>query len=54
MIAPSQEEAFEIFDELVENFYNNLWVMGFTTPPIQPVIVKNGFRNVPDGGSACA
>jgi peptide/nickel transport system substrate-binding protein len=49
LTAPSQDEAFEIFDELVENFYNNLWVMGFTTPPIQPVIVKNSFRNVPDG-----
>jgi peptide/nickel transport system substrate-binding protein len=43
------EEAYDTFDELMDIFYDNLWTMGFTTPPVQPVIVKNDFRNVPDG-----
>jgi peptide/nickel transport system substrate-binding protein len=49
LTAPTMEEAYAIFDELLDVFYDNLWAMGFTTPPIQPVIVKNSFRNVPDG-----
>ena len=49
MASPTVQDAFDAFDELMDNFYDNLWTMGFTTPPIQPVIVKNNFRNVPDG-----
>jgi peptide/nickel transport system substrate-binding protein len=47
--AATVDESIQAFDELLDNFYNNLWTMGFTTPPVQPVIVKNDFRNVPDG-----
>jgi peptide/nickel transport system substrate-binding protein len=50
--AGTQKEAVELFNDCLDLFYDNLWTMGFTTPPIQPVIVKNDFRNVPEDALA--
>ncbi|NLS77190.1 MAG: ABC transporter substrate-binding protein [Chloroflexi bacterium] len=44
----SLKEAYEKFNAVLDIFYDNLWTLGVTTPPVQPVIVKNKFRNVPN------
>ena len=45
------EEAQRVlFRQILELNMENLWQIGVTTAPPQPVIVKNYFRNVPEDG----
>lgn len=47
MQAISEEEQIGIFDEILEIAAENLWSISIATPPPQPVLVKDGLRNVP-------
>ncbi|MDE0629983.1 MAG: ABC transporter substrate-binding protein [Caldilineaceae bacterium] len=44
------ETQHALFREILELNMENLWQIGVTTAPPQPVIVKNYFRNVPEDG----
>jgi peptide/nickel transport system substrate-binding protein len=44
----TQEEHVQLFHQILEIAMDNMWTIGVCTPPIQPVIVKNNFRNVPE------
>lgn len=46
--APTIEEQARIFDEVFEIAAEHLWTINIGTPPPQLVIVRNGFRNVPE------
>ena len=46
------EEQKKLFRQILELNKENLWVIGICTPPPQPVIVKNDFRNVPEHGAS--
>jgi len=46
------EEQKKLFRQILEMNKENLWVIGICTPPPQPVIVKNDFRNVPEHGAS--
>lgn len=41
------ERQAEVFRGVLDIAADNLWTISLTTPPPQPVIVKEGFRNVP-------
>ena len=45
--AMNREEQREIFNKLFDIAAENLWTINITTPPPHPVVVKNGFKNVP-------
>jgi len=47
MQAISEEEQIRIFNEILEIAAENLWSISIATPPPQPVLVKDGLRNVP-------
>ena len=48
----TQEEHVQLFHQILEIAMDNMWTIGICTPPIQPVIVKNNFRNGPKKPSA--
>ena len=45
--ATNREEQRKIFNKLFDIAAENLWTINITTPPPHPVVVKNGFKNVP-------
>lgn len=47
MQAISEVERKRLFDEILEIAAENLWSISIATPPPQPVLVKDGLRNVP-------
>ncbi|MBV7334578.1 hypothetical protein KFU94_41340 [Chloroflexi bacterium TSY] len=47
-IAVDEEEQRRLFREILELNKENLWMIGLTTSPPTPVVVKNNFRNVPE------
>ena len=44
------EKQKQLFRQIMEIAKENLWVIGISSIPQQPVIVKNNFRNVPEDG----
>jgi peptide/nickel transport system substrate-binding protein len=48
-ITPDAEKQKELFQEIVSLHKKNLWCIGTVGELPQPVVVKNGFMNVPDG-----
>ena len=45
--APSQEEQKRIFNEALDLAAENVWTINIAAPPPQPIVVKEGFKNVP-------
>jgi len=46
--APTLDEQRRIFKEALDIAAENLWTINISSPPPQLVVVKRGFRNVPD------
>ena len=47
-VATTEEKQVRLFRQILELNKENLWMLGVSTPPPVPVIVKNNFRNVPE------
>ncbi len=45
--APAETERVEIIRQLTDLAAEQIWTIGISSPPPVPVVVKNGFRNVP-------
>lgn len=46
-VAPTEAERIKLFREIFELNARNTWSISLATSPPQPVVVKDGFRNVP-------
>lgn len=46
-VAPSREKRIELFSEIFDLNAKNVWTISVATTPPYPVVVKDGFRNVP-------
>ena len=48
LTATTLDEQKKLMHQVMDIAAENLWTISLATPPPQPVVVRNGFRNVPD------
>jgi len=48
-VTPDEKQRERLFKEIIDIHKRNIWMIGWVGELPQPVIVKNNFRNVPDG-----